>query len=218
MKNISSDLYPKVLAFINETYLDKMDSIESAQVDEDGTIEAIAIDEGARFVCRYQGGAIEIKALEPDKQTNTAAFGNANKRRTCSNGISCGNSCISKSKTCRKKVQGPQQAMAKEIRDLVHQPKGTKDLSPIDQKRADKSARKGGAMVLVPKTPESKPAAKKSAKEPAKTKSVLGVADGASLLDAKKALIKIKSQTGGTGRKYMNAQLEYNKIAASYKK
>jgi hypothetical protein len=121
MKNIPSNLYPKVLALINETYVDKMDSIESAQVNEDGIIEAIAIDEGSKFVCRYADGAIEIKALSPDEQTKTVGFA-AGKPRNCKAGISCGGSCISKSKTCKKKGTGGQAEKAKEITALVWQP------------------------------------------------------------------------------------------------
>ena len=119
MKTIPSNLYPKLLDLINETYVDKMDSIESAQVDEDGTIEAIAIDEGEKFACRYQNGAIEIKALNPDEQAKTVGFA-AGKARNCKAGISCGNSCISKAKTCRKKGTSGQAEKAKEITAAVH--------------------------------------------------------------------------------------------------
>ena len=133
MKTIPSNLYPKVLDLINETYVDKMDSIESAQVDEDGTIEAIGIDEGAKYVCRYQNGVIEIKALSPDESPKTAGFA-AGKARNCKTGISCGNSCISKAKTCRKKGTSGQAEKAKEITALVWQPgKG----SPAEKAKAE---------------------------------------------------------------------------------
>lgn len=131
-----------------------MDSIESAQVDEDGTIEAIAIDEGAKFVCRYQNGAIEIKALNPDQEPKTAGFA-AGKTRTCKTGISCGGSCISKTKTCGKKGTSGQAEKAKEIAAEVNQPVATAKKSEAKAKPSS-SEKTGETRKSIPAKAEEK--------------------------------------------------------------
>lgn len=177
METIPSSLYPKLLDLINETYSDGMDSIESAQVDEDGTIEAIAIDEGTKYACRYQDGAIEIKHLSDGASSKTGSFATG-KARNCKAGISCGNSCISKTKTCRKKGTSGQAEKAKEITALVHQPgKGSpkdvpakakatgKDRKPKEPKPATKKTKDESNDTKSESTPKSDPTIKRSQKE-----------------------------------------------------
>jgi hypothetical protein len=81
----------------------------------------------------------------------------------------------------------------------------------------------GGTCIAKGKTCSKKASAgqKEKAKEVVKSakskasKSALGVPSTASLLDHKKALIKVKNETGGTGAKYEKAKAEYDKKAGN---
>jgi hypothetical protein len=121
------------------------------------------------------------------------------KPRNCQKGIACGGTCIAKGKTCSKKASAGQKAKAKEITASLKGKNAAANAKVISDLHA-KSA----------KLKDTKAAAKA-----AKKNTVLGLPASASLLDHKKALIKVKNETGGTGAKYERAKAEYDKRAGN---
>jgi hypothetical protein len=122
---IPPELHPEILSLFNESYIEGMDSVESATVSGDGTIEAITIDAGSRLVARYSSGNVEIMQLDI-ATTGTASFA-AGKTRNCKTGISCGATCISKGKTCKSKASASQKDKAAKIEKATS--KSKKELS-----------------------------------------------------------------------------------------
>lgn len=163
---VDLDDYPDLLELIDETYTDGMDEILEAWV-VGNELEIVARDENKQFLVLINGQTVELVQTDEELTSSVANFASP-KKRNCSVGWTCGGTCITKAKKCRKNATEAQSYKAAEIIDNAKQGK----------------------------------------------KSVLGVPSTASLLDHKKALIKIKAETKGVGRRYMNAQLEYNKKAA----
>ena len=167
---IPKEVYPKLLELINETYDDGMESIQEATSDSDGSLRGIAIDEGKKFAFEYANDTLELRLLtESDSQTAGFAAG---KKRNCQKGISCGGSCISKTKTCKKKASGNQQEKAKEITALVHVP-GKGSPAPTKQKAVSKAKKETKAKI--PKVSAKEQVKIKEAIEDAKARSTMKV-------------------------------------------
>lgn len=94
--------------------------------------------------------------------------GKKGKKRNCRKGISCGNSCIARNKTCRKKPTSGQQTKAAQIRDSVvpfERPGGSEEgaaatSSPLSRERekADELATERNALVRATSEDEVKAA------------------------------------------------------------
>jgi hypothetical protein len=97
---------------IDETYTDRIDVITEAWVYPDGCIQAFATDEGRQLSVDI-GYDISIFQTGEDASF-TASFAGA-KKRNCVKGISCGGTCIAKSKTCSKKSSKGQKAKAADL-------------------------------------------------------------------------------------------------------
>ena len=220
--------YGLLTEMVNETYLDGIDRVEGAWVVGGDRIEAIVWDENRQFVVSMHGDDLNIMQTNDETYTPmTASFAGA-KKRNCKVGISCGNTCISKGKTCKKKASAGQKENSKAILK-----KATSKLD--DQlKRSERLTDLLGKMLDEPKqvkTPKQrledtlkdtpKPLRKQykeaqaiKGRKAEMKKSVLGLPSSASLLDHKKALVKVKNATGGTGAKYERAKAEYDRKAS----
>jgi hypothetical protein len=173
---------------IDETYTDKIDGIEEAWAYPDGSIQAFVTDEGRQLAVEI---GEDIHIFQTGEDASFQASFAARKERTCIKGIPCGGTCIAKGKTCSKKLT-----------------QGQKDnLSQLN--RIEKGMQKEARKI------EAKRRAIDKANKSETKKSALGVSSTASLLEHKKALIKVKNETGGAGAKYEQAKAEYDKKAGN---
>jgi hypothetical protein len=69
-QTISSDQYPLVIELINETYTDEVEQIVEAQIEDNGAITAIAIDEDRIVGFRYTDNQVSTRILNPDDLEN----------------------------------------------------------------------------------------------------------------------------------------------------
>ena len=193
--------YGLLTEMVNETYLDGIDRVEGAWAVGGDRIEAIVWDENRQFVVSMHGDDLNIMQTNDETYTPmTASFAGA-KKRNCNVGISCGNTCISKGKTCKKKASAGQQGKAKALVENAY--RTPKQRLEDRLKDAPKQVKK-----------QYKDAQKIKGKKAEMKKSVLGLPSSASLLDHKKALVKVKNATGGTGAKYERAKAEYDRKAS----
>jgi hypothetical protein len=107
--------YPMLMNLINQTYLDRVEQISAAQVDDASNIIAVALDGRKKLVCKVTDSDIEVRLMGGDKAANSLKFAAPQKKKNCSKGISCGMTCIPASKTCKKPISPNQRAQKKKI-------------------------------------------------------------------------------------------------------
>lgn len=190
MQTISPKLYPLLTSIIDESYTDGIDRISSARENDDGTILVVGVDGTKQIAAKISDGNIKIRLLNPDAvSTKSAAFSSANiyeqlgmrllelvleaefaspkknngalKKKTCKTGLSCGGSCISKTKICARALSIEQQKQFKELKkrlkggdlDAVE---GIQDLKDKQQGSKSQPSAKPDAKVETKPTAESK--------------------------------------------------------------
>jgi hypothetical protein len=110
---IPASSYPLLMNLINQTYLDRVERIDGAQVDDGDNIICAATDGRKALAVRVTDDEIDIKLREA--QARSPQFAAPSKKKNCKTGISCGMSCISASKTCSKKTTPNQRVQKKKI-------------------------------------------------------------------------------------------------------
>jgi hypothetical protein len=138
--------YPLLISIIDESYTDGLDRISSARLNEDGTALVVGMDGAKQIGVKISDSNIKIRILNPDPiDINSAAFTDSNiyeqlgmrlvdlaleaefaapksknngslKKKTCKTGLSCGGTCISKSKICARSLSMEQQKQFKELK------------------------------------------------------------------------------------------------------
>jgi hypothetical protein len=106
---IRADQYPTLIELINETYFDQVEQVTAAQVGDDDNILCVAIDGRKKLATKVTDTDISIKLMGGQQAANSLKFA-APKKKTCSKGISCRNTCINASKTCRVEISPNQKA------------------------------------------------------------------------------------------------------------
>lgn len=167
--SIDSDDYSDLMDFINQHYTDGLDSILEARVNDDGTTLCVGLDGTKKVAVKITGNHIEIRLLSDDTASMSEAefrttsatqlVIGAKKKKQCKNGLSCGGSCISRTKTCfialsasdrslidslKKKIKAIEKASGKTVgSDKPAMPKQLQALQSFDKgKDAGKSALK----------------------------------------------------------------------------
>jgi DnaJ-class molecular chaperone len=136
---IDSVHYPLLKQIIDETYTDKIDKINKAWLYPSGQIEVSATDEGRQLSIEI-GEHVSISQTGEDSNFSASFAGT--KQRNCKTGISCGATCISKTKTCKKKASGGQAAKTKEVLALVHVPRKVEAKAKGKRKPTEKAGTK----------------------------------------------------------------------------
>ena len=194
MNTIAPNLYPLLISIIDESYTDGLDRISSARLNDDDTVLVVGIDGAKQIGVKISDLNIKIRLLNPDPiDTNSAAFSDSNiyqqlgmrlvelalevefaapkaknngslKKKTCKTGLSCGGTCISKSKVCARALSIDQQKQFKELKKRLKggnsdAQKGIQDLKDEQQgiKKEPtelKESPVGGQLTTTPKKPE----------------------------------------------------------------
>lgn len=102
-----------LMDLINQTYLDRVERIDGAQVDDADNIICAATDGRKALAVRVTDSDIDIRLIP--RGASTPQFAAPSKKKNCKTGISCGMSCISASKTCSKKTTPRQKAQKQKI-------------------------------------------------------------------------------------------------------
>jgi hypothetical protein len=110
---IPASSYPLLMDLINQTYLDRVERIDGAQVDDGDNIICAATDGRKALAVRVTDDGIDIKLR--GAQARSPQFAAAKKPSKCGKGISCGDGCISAAKVCRKKTTPKQKAQKQKI-------------------------------------------------------------------------------------------------------
>jgi hypothetical protein len=100
---------------INQTYLDRVERIDGAQVDDSDNIIAAAVDGRKLLAVRVSDDDIDIRLRQAQAQSPQFAAAPSQKKKQCKTGISCGASCISSTKTCSKKTTPKQKAQKQKV-------------------------------------------------------------------------------------------------------
>jgi hypothetical protein len=100
---------------INQTYLDRVERIDGAQVADNGDIICAATDGRKALAVRVTDDGIDIKLRGAQARSPQFAAAPGQKKKQCKTGISCGASCISATKTCSKKTTPRQKAQKQKI-------------------------------------------------------------------------------------------------------
>jgi hypothetical protein len=128
---IPTDQYPTLIELINETYLDRVEQITAAEFADSDDLICVAIDGRKKLAVKVADAGISIKLMGGKKAVGVAKFSTPGKRKTCSNGISCGATCISASKVCQRELTPKQLQVLASLRQLA------KAGSPVAQKQID---------------------------------------------------------------------------------
>jgi hypothetical protein len=128
---IPTDQYPTLIELINETYLDRVEQITAAEFADDEDLICVAIDGRKKLAVKVADAGISIKLMGGKKAVGVAKFSTPGKKKTCSNGISCGATCISASKVCQRELTPKQLQVLASLRQLA------KAGSPAAQKQID---------------------------------------------------------------------------------
>jgi hypothetical protein len=128
---IPTDQYPTLIELINETYLDRVEQITAAELADNEDLICVAIDGRKKLAVKVADAGISIKLMGGKKAVGVAKFSTPGKKKTCSNGISCGATCISASKVCQRELTPKQVQVLASLRQLV------KAGSPVAQKQID---------------------------------------------------------------------------------
>jgi hypothetical protein len=143
---VPASLYPLLMDLINQTYLDRVEQIQSAQVDDSDNIIAAAVDGRKLLAVRVTDEDIAIRLRSA--QASATQFAAPKGKKNCRTGISCGASCISSNKTCRKKTTPKQKAQKQKIvaeaKAGADEAKGSDRDTKIKNLRIDKSVLVGG--------------------------------------------------------------------------
>ncbi len=106
---IDPSQYPTLIKAVNETYTDGLDTIRSAQVDDDNrTITMVGIDGAKQLAIKMNAKSVTVLLMDGKSPAKFAAAA-PGKKKTCKPGsLSCGNACLSmytasgKKKTCKQ--------------------------------------------------------------------------------------------------------------------
>jgi hypothetical protein len=125
---ISASQHRDLINLINGTYLDRVEQITAAEVDDQDNIIAVALDGQKKLAVKVTDNDIAIRLMGGEPAANFLKFAApAKKPKKCSKGISCGASCIAASKTCRKKTTPTQKAQkTKIVKEAKAAPKAVK--------------------------------------------------------------------------------------------
>jgi hypothetical protein len=189
MSTIAPNLYPLLISVIDESYTDGLDRISSARLNDDDTVLVVGMDGAKQIGVKISDSNIKIRLLNSDPiDTNSAAFSDSNiyqqlgmrlvelalevefaapkaknngslKKKTCKAGLSCGGTCISKSKVCARALSIEQQKQFKELKKRLKA--GDSDAQTgIDNLRNEQQGIKkesvGGELTTTPTKPEPK--------------------------------------------------------------
>jgi hypothetical protein len=136
---IPASSYPLLMDLINQTYLDRVERIDGAQVDDNDNIIAAAVDGRKLLAVRVSDDGIDVKLRQA--KASATQFAAPKGQKSCKTGISCGATCISASKTCSKKTTPKQKAQKQKI---VADAKGGALVAPAGRLAAtDKKTDKG---------------------------------------------------------------------------
>lgn len=161
---IDPDIYPILISIINESYTDELDRISSARENDDGSILVVGIDGGKQVACKISDDRIRIRLLNPDAAEFAAPkkSNGALKKKTCKTGLSCGGTCISKTKICARALSIEQQKQFKELKKRLKG--GDADAAKgIEDLKNEQQGKSGSKSQSSPKT-EAKVEAKPSKK------------------------------------------------------
>jgi hypothetical protein len=126
---IPANSYPLLIELVNETYLDRIEQVTAAQVNDDGSIVASVVDGRKKLACEITDKDIRIKLMGGQKATQDIKFSSPKKKKTCSNGISCGMTCINAQKVCTKSLNPKQKEILASLRQIA------KGGSPVAEKQ-----------------------------------------------------------------------------------
>ena len=195
---IDPSSYGLLKEIIDETYRDGIDSIDEAWAYEDGSIQVFATDEGTQLAVEI---GEDINIFETGQDASFQASFAGGKPRNCQKGTACGGSCIAKGRTCSKKASAGQKEKAKAIAESAYR---------TPKQRLEDRLSSMSKPVFYTHGKDYKVAQKNKERKSQIKKSALRLPDDATQADYKKAMAKVKDETGGTGAKYEQAKAEYD--------
>jgi phage gp29-like protein len=108
--------YPTILAIANSHYTDGIDRLDNARLNDDGSLICVGIDGGKQVAAKITDTKISIRLLNSNAEFAAPKNNGSLKKKTCKTGLSCGGTCISKSKVCARALSIEQQKQFKELK------------------------------------------------------------------------------------------------------
>ena len=129
--------YSDLIAFIDRHYTDGIESISSARVNDDGSILCVGMDGDKQVAVKITDNNVEIRLLNDESAAFKIGTAGAlpTKKKCTAKGLSCGGTCISRSKTCISKLSPEDKSMLDSLRKKIKSITGktaTKDAAPQD--------------------------------------------------------------------------------------
>jgi hypothetical protein len=114
--SIPSSEYPAILSIVNSHYTDGIDRLDNARLNDDGSLICVGIDGNKQVAAKITDTKISIRLLNASAEFATPKNNGSLKKKTCKTGLSCGGTCISKSKVCARALSIEQQKQFKELK------------------------------------------------------------------------------------------------------
>jgi hypothetical protein len=132
---IPVESYPLLMDLVNQTYLDRVEQITAAQVNDDDSITFVGLDNPKKIAGKITDNDISMKLVTTGQKPQFAAPKKKPKNCSSPTSISCGLTCLpaktkaGKDTVCKKPLSPNQKAQKKSI---VESAKSSKDKASVD--------------------------------------------------------------------------------------
>jgi hypothetical protein len=122
---IPAESYPLLMDLVNQTYLDRVEQITAAQVNDDDSITFVGLDNPKKIAGKITDNDISMKLMTTGQKPQFAAPKKKPKNCSSPTSISCGLACLpaktkaGKDTVCRKSLSPNQKAQKKSIVDTA---------------------------------------------------------------------------------------------------
>jgi hypothetical protein len=159
--SIPSSEYPAILLIVNSHYTDGIDRLDNARLNDDGSLICVGIDGNKQVAAKITDTKISIRLLNTDAEFATPKSNGSLKKKACKTGLSCGGTCISKSKVCARALSIEQQKQFKELKKRLkagdsEAQKGIENLKSEQQGSRSQKISKSEVKVETKSTTEPK--------------------------------------------------------------
>jgi hypothetical protein len=150
---IPVESYPLLMGLVNQTYLDQVEQITAAQVNDDDSITFVGLDNPKKIAGKITDNDISMKLMTTGQKPQFAAPKKKPKNCSSPTSISCGLTCLpaktkaGKDTVCKKPLSPNQKNQKKSIVESAKKSKQPKDIpdyekeaiaQKADQQKADK--------------------------------------------------------------------------------
>jgi hypothetical protein len=157
---IPAESYPLLMDLVNQTYLDRVEQITAAQVNDDDSIVFVGLDNPKKIAGKITDDHISMKLMGTGEKPQFAAPKKKPKNCSSPTSISCGLTCLpaktkaGKDTVCKKPISPNQKAQKKSIVDAAKKTKQPKDISGTEKEKVVAEADQKNSTSANPLKPD----------------------------------------------------------------